>query len=100
MVTCSPIIPSLPGSSLSCTQSHQNMTFITHKFKQVFQDEDGFGGVCVCVCTPGVCVVDEFEKVLEVLGDANDDVLRGGDGAAFIVFGLHHTFDETQPIEL
>lgn len=54
----------------------------------------------VCVYGPGVCVVDEFEKVLEVLGNANDDVLRGGDGAAFVLFGLHHTLDEAQPVEL
>lgn len=52
------------------------------------------------MCVPGVSAVDEFEKVFEVLGNTNDDVLRGGDGAAFIFFGLHHTLNETQPIKL
>lgn len=56
--------------------------------------------VQMCVCAPGVCVVDELEQVLEVLRNPNDDVLRRGDGAAFVVFGLHHTFNEAQPVEL
>lgn len=51
-------------------------------------------------CAPGVCAVDELEEFLEVGRSSDDDVLGGGDGPRRLVLGLHHTLDESQPVEL
>lgn len=56
--------------------------------------------VCEGVCVPRICVLNEFDKFLEVVRSSDDDGLRGVDGSNRLDFGLHHSFYKTDPIKL